>query len=575
MHANETHSESAEPSLIRQVATALSGAYKKRNLYDPEHTIYQSALDGLMQLCDRLFAGADRLQLTIAQDGIRHREAMILEGAGEPTDLTFILHRDGLLSLTLRRGLQRWELDTLVSIWHEHAVLPEDAEEDIVTALWQLDLPSVSYEAAAPALGPITETPLTDLEKIWNGVVNEEDGAPAETPAHNENRTADAPHAMPIAPLAQTPALFRISADERIQLRKMVASEERMDGTAQVVAVLLYILTHHHCSEEDIADLLDTLFQELHETLGQGRFHHLHDVLLKLQQHTADLERRQHGTARRLRCFLDNLADATFLNALLTLMPPMDQRAPSAAKQLKKLFLLLGHSTLPALGAMMMHTSSAALQRLLLETIATFAHNDLAPVAALIQGGNNELAARLVYVLGYLKDDDSRRMLSGLLGHPAAPVRRQALKAISAHGRPTLEELFALMDDPDPTVRKCALQELGRERNRQVEQHLLARLAQPPPGDDGDEHLMALHQVLGRSGSEQSLPYLRRLLFRWPLLGILRPAAGRQRRAAVTALSALDPSIAAPLLRRNSSGFWKNLLRSAKNCPTQSRSVPQ
>lgn len=563
VQTNEPHTEAAELPLIRQVATAVSGAYKKRNLYDPEHTIYQSALDGLMQLFEQLFARTDRLQLTIAQDGIRHRETMILEGNGEPTDLTFILHRDGLLSLTLRRGLQRWELDTLVSIWQEHAILPEDAEEDIVTSLWQLDLPSVSYEAAAPALGPGADSALRDLEKIWNGTATGVDGAPAEPRDHTENHTAGAPQAMPITPLAQTPALFRLSADERIQLRKMVASEERMDGTAQVVAVLLYILTHHHCSEEDLSDLLDTLFQELHETLGQGRFHYLHDVLVKLQHHAAALERHDQGAARRLRGFLDSLADDTFLNALLTLMPPMDQRAPDAAKQLKKLFLLLGDSTLPALSAMMMRTSSAALQRLLLETIATFARNDLGPVAALIEGGKSDLAARLVYVLGYLKDDDSRRMLSGLLGHPDAPVRRQALKAITTRGRPTLEELFALMDDPDPAVRKRALQQLGRERNRQVEQQLLARLAQRPAGGDDEDHLLALHRVLGQCGSEQSLPYLRRRLFRWPLLGILRPAASRQRRTAVMALSALDPSIAAPLLRRNSSGFWKNLLRSA------------
>ncbi|MBR9981231.1 MAG: hypothetical protein KFF50_09410, partial [Desulfatitalea sp.] len=115
MHSNEPHTEPSFQPLVQQVLAALAGTYKKRNLYVASHTVYQNALDALIQLFDALLHQTERLKLNVEQDRILYDGAAVYEGATEPTDLAFILHRDGLISITFREGLQRWELDTLIT----------------------------------------------------------------------------------------------------------------------------------------------------------------------------------------------------------------------------------------------------------------------------------------------------------------------------------------------------------------------------------------------------------------------------------------------------------------------------
>jgi hypothetical protein len=160
LHSDRDNAENPAYANARQVMIALSGAFKKLNLYSESHSVYTNALITLRNSFEQHFSRFGNLNIRISRNQILCDDEVVYQGSAEPADLVFILHRDGILSFEFQEGLELWELDTLLKILHDHCTLADDAEDDIVTALWKYNLPSILYEAADAELGLPDETRL-------------------------------------------------------------------------------------------------------------------------------------------------------------------------------------------------------------------------------------------------------------------------------------------------------------------------------------------------------------------------------------------------------------------------------
>jgi hypothetical protein len=178
-----------------------------------------------------------------------------------------------------------------------------------------------------------------------------------------------------------------------------------------------------------------------------------------------------------------------------------------------------------------------------------------------MQYAEPELTRRLTHILGFLKDSLSRQTLSALLRHPTDRVRLAALKALMIRDDQAVDDIFALLDDSNETIRKQVLSRLGRERCERVENKLLAYLS--CYGSKNGEHFIEVCRALGKSGSDRSIPYLTAVLFKWPALGVLRSGKDWRRRGALAAIEALKTEKSAWLTDRTNQGFLRNLFRSA------------
>ena len=93
--------------------------------------------------------------------------------------------------------------------------------------------------------------------------------------------------------------------------------------------------------------------------------------------------------------------------------------------------------------------------------------SDFHPLEKLIADSDPVLAGRLVFLLGFLKDFRSRKMLSNLLHTPSSElVRRPALKAILKRDHQAVDEIFFLIDDSDDKIRTLVLSRLGTQTMR-------------------------------------------------------------------------------------------------------------
>ncbi|MBI5550867.1 MAG: HEAT repeat domain-containing protein [Desulfobacterales bacterium] len=536
----------------------LIGAFKKLILYSETHTVYYSALGTLKKLFGEHFDRFGNLRIHIERKKIRYQDEVLYEGGMEPTDLALLLHRDGILWLEFQNRLEIWEIDAFCKILRDHCTVDEDPEDDIVTALWAVNLPSILYEAADLELGLPDDINFADLPCAGNQAVDSEQKD--EPPFQCE--TIYSALANNVLTRAGQDELWELTAAERDQLRKMIASEEQLDGSDYAIDVLLYIL-ENECLQEDIAELLDTLWKELNTALIHARFPYLFEAVTRLKNHIRTNNASMQWSVPHIQTFVAKLAMDPYLSGLQRVAASHPTLDAQQLKALKRFLLLLDKSAISTLGPMVMNIASPGLQRVLLETIGTMAMSDFGPLERLIEHADPELARRLVYILGFLKDSRSRQTLSTLMHHPAGMVRLASVKALLTRDDQAIEEIFALIDDSNETIRKLVLGRLGRDRCEQIENKLLTYLNSYGNGSKNGEHFIEACRALGKCGSDRSIPYLTGMLFKWPTLGFLRPGNGCQRRGAVVALETLKTEKAARLIDRANRGFLANLFRSA------------
>jgi hypothetical protein len=110
-------------------------------------------------------------------------------------------------------------------------------------------------------------------------------------------------------------------------------------------------------------------------------------------------------------------------------------------------------------------------------------------------------------------------------------------------------------------IRSLFLHHLARERSPKTEQLLLDYLTSNPACEKDPAFFKTVCMTLGRCGSDQSLPYLKKLLFKWPKAGVLRYRKSTRRQGAGIALKALGTAEADQLIKKSQNGFLKNIFR--------------
>jgi hypothetical protein len=324
----------------KQILPALYGIYKKLNFYSPTHNVYKDALGPFQKLLIDHLERFGNLRLLIERDRFLFEGTVIYEGKPDPGDLLFILHRDGMKWIEFKTGLELWEIDTLLKTINDHCHLEEDAEDDIVTVLWELNLPSIAYESVDVELGldgdidfgslpcssPAHEASATDEEK--------------QNPPESESAESDTPHQIKMPVLEGQDELFQLTQDERHQLQAMIAAEEKLDGSDYVIDVVLYIIEQHPLAE-DIDELIEDMTQAMQEALLSSRFSYLSSSLIKINQQIDIFRSASHWSVPHLERFVASLSTESFLSDILKITPQLERSGPDTFEALKSFLSLL------------------------------------------------------------------------------------------------------------------------------------------------------------------------------------------------------------------------------------------
>ncbi len=251
-----------DEGIIFQIMFALNGAFKKILLYPPDHAIYQSALSSLQEVLDEYLAQNEGFVLIVDQGRISHDDSVIHEGPMNEENLAFILFRDGIYMIEFKKSIETWEIHSFLEVLQRHQILTEEAENDIVTALWELDLPHLDYRAEDVGFDTDEEFEIPDLN-ISENKAGTQDFSPADRHDSYPELSLDTP--------VYDLKLQKITPEDRDHLRLLIVEDENLEHVEYVLSILLYILEQQK-KPVNFSDVMPYLLLELTAAMTENKF---------------------------------------------------------------------------------------------------------------------------------------------------------------------------------------------------------------------------------------------------------------------------------------------------------------
>ena len=349
-----------------------------------------------------------------------------------------------------------------------------------------------------------------------------------------------------------------LTPQEQIELQEMISREE-MSSTTEHLNMLLDMLLQYQ-EEKDFNIVLEVLSEEFEGSFGRHDFEAALIILDGVRKVLDSGRLRTPWAVPLIESFYKDISsDSKCLKPLEEIWSNLNVQQ---METLKRIFQHLNPEAVDTLVHFLLLGQPSQLEQIVEDTIISLASQDVSCLESLINDPDERIAEKLVPVLSRLEGDTSLKYLMKLARHSSASVRRMAVKAIGqARGNQT-SAIFEFIDDPDVSVRRVILTQMGQSRNEIAEDLLLQYLQNRKFSAAQTEHIMECFRTLGKCGSLRSVPFLRKTLLHRKWMAGLKKSAYRE--GAALALVALKIPEARQVIEAAGRSFYPGLRRIAR-----------
>ena len=135
-----------ETAAVREAFAALSRSLKRISVYRHARDQHAAYLEPALAALRALLEQRPAFTVELEPGGLRFAGELVYSEPARESGFCFRLHRDGVRTLTFRRGLG---LEELAAFSQVASASVEHSTEDAVTELWKLDLSHISYAAVS------------------------------------------------------------------------------------------------------------------------------------------------------------------------------------------------------------------------------------------------------------------------------------------------------------------------------------------------------------------------------------------------------------------------------------------
>jgi len=507
---------------VKGVINLLFMAAKNHTMYPENHAIYQESLQAVVSRMDPFLKKYGGFRLDVEKDWLLFEDETVYKDDPKRDKLAYPLFRDGIEWMEFQAGIELWEISDLIKILNQYRRLQEEPKGDLVTALWEKDLPHIQYAATdvlwkAETVKDFSTFNLTGDEKQGadghgvedtpsqdtTGVQEAMDDDQQDTADTAEGRDAGGDMALSI----MDRTIWEITPEELQRLEEMVAEEETQTSTEDLLDVLWLILSIQN-EPEDYAIVLEFIKEEFKATLVQGEFRIALDFLASLKKNYQSSKTEKPWIQPLLRQFFVDIADPQVLGVVKEVLPSLDKQRADQVDIFRKLLLSLPPVSITALAPMLMEKLSASLERQLMEIIGSLAKRDTNPLEQLLDRPEETLVKKLVYILGHISGEKPMKILFKMTDHPSGRVRLEAMKALERRNKNMIKELFHLVNDPVLTIRRMMWNHLEQFKNEKTGDLILNYLQQQKILYRDDQQILNCFKTLGCCGTLSSIPFL-------------------------------------------------------------------
>lgn len=445
-----------DPQLVDALMQTLVKGLRATQLYLPNNPVYQQAMQNVRSAFRAVWEGCDELALAVTESDLVWEKRAVLSQTGRPDSIAWVLYKDGVRAVTFRQGVEADELARFLTVVHKARQLPADADDDLLTLLWEQDFQLIQFrvmELAAADAAPLQQS----------------EPAPP-PPAAERRRQVEEEAAAPEPPKGIVSledfdsTLYFLDDPERAYLQQEIEREYGQDLRGNVLAMLMDLLElqTYTAVRAELISIVQNLIPYL---LAVGDFRAVAYVCRELRvvlQRARELLPEHRTEMEQLP---SKLSDPEALSQLLQSLD--EASVHPGEEELGELFREFLPTALGTVLAWLPKLANQRVRELLYGAAQRLAQAYPAEVTKALQNQDEPTLLETVRLVTRLKLPPAAPGLGALFATASTPVKVAAVEALAAIGSAgAMQQLERAIDDPDREVRIGAVKVLAARNHR-------------------------------------------------------------------------------------------------------------
>ncbi len=444
-------------SQVAELINGLVKALRAFHMYLPNNPIYQRATENVRIAFIPIWTAMDELVLNVVETDFVWEEQVVYHQLNKSESLAWGLFKDGMRSLTIRRGAEHEELPRFLEPVNRARYLPADAGDDLLTLLWEQEFQLIQYhfvEFFGEGGGALPEQTGT-----YPGTGKQEDPAVTQQ-RHSEVAQEVAQRPKGVVDLEEFDStLYFLEESEINYIATEVELEYKRDVRASALNVLfdLVELEGDPVIRGEIIGILESLFPNF---LNARDFRTAALVLREakvIASRAPGLTQEQH---QRLDAFVSKLSEPAIVSQLVQSLDEVSALAnePEVAEVLRE----LRQSALEPVLTWIPSLSSAELRGVLEGVADRLAGAHTTEVLRILRTPTSEALGAVIALCGRLGLHQAVPGLGETAAHADPAIRLASVQTLAQLGTPAaLGFVDQAIEDADRGVRLAAVRVVG------------------------------------------------------------------------------------------------------------------
>ena len=484
-----------ELAMAADVMLTMVKTSKGLKMYLPNNPLVARFIEELTGKMGKQLALYGDFKLDIDQFELRYKGKAIYENRVPKESIAFKMYFDGIRYLIFSEGIEEHELCDFLDIIGKDR--PGDIDDDIVTLLWEKNLPHLTYILAEDFLefdtvGGTPTAPASQQEKI-NGVYK-----------------SISPEHIP-SPISIVPQKILVLTEEETEwLKKVREADEKRKPLDEVIHILTSILIGEKDQEvfgefvEIMTKLTDNLIKS--EEMGYAL------NIIKFMGNMGTNEKIPPAKREMIAGAIRTLFSRETAEALARVI---DKTELMTAEELADLLRNFGKPSIARICELLAFVETMNMRKVIIQALVELGHDTPEVFFPSMSDPRWFVVRNMVFILARLAHPAALDKVVGLLSHKEPRVRREVLNYLERTPDPKAKNyLLKFLRDDSHALRIRALQVLGSSKCLFALKPIAAMAASDQFQERETEEKKAVFEALGELGEDQMLPAFREMLMK-------------------------------------------------------------
>ena len=567
----------------------LSAALKNNALYPEGNPIRTSSITTFQDWLANFLVTDDCLQLEVRKTTFLFKNIVVYQEC--PPDQHFIapLYRDGIKILEFHKDTPFSELEYFIHLLIKFRLMKDDAEDDLVTALWEVGFTHLKHYTAESLWGGIgmqgeynsfslfvdnesyspvgPDGPVKNISDLFSfpqssaSCVADHPEITVEVEVEVEVEDDEEEFTLELEPIPEVKKdLWTLSKDEHLTLSIMITTEEARNNVFDALRVIKGLF-HTFISPLDHVPICNYISDVTRASTSHNDLRYIINYLKELKS----LVRNYFpGLNVLMAKILNSISSKEVLIPLFQTWGDDYKLSNELITDIAALMNFLPQKSIMVLIPLLSEISNTSLRQAILPVIATKICQPGFEAATLISDLDSQLIVGIIRAIRKKQLKPPQELMENLSRHEFVEIREVAIKVLLESDPENIKKLLHLLDDQSPSIYTIIYSSLSKWATPKAEQVLLNHLHTLYHNRTyrEEEYLLCCYKALGQRASVNSLTFLKHVLLKnaWKLR-FNRATAYHRQGAALTLMLMPDTQETKPILATARLNFFSSIRR--------------